>query len=43
MAKASKKKTTTKKKQQEITGSFDDVISASVRDVGHKPKKPKKK
>lgn len=40
MAKASQKKTAQKKKQREITGSFDDVISASVRGVGHKPKQP---
>ena len=43
MAKASKKKKTPKKDKEIITGSFDDVISASVKNVGHKPKKPKKK
>ena len=42
MAKAVKKKIRPKKKEPQITGSFDDVISASVRNVGHAPKKGKK-
>lgn len=42
MAKASKKKKATKK-DQEITGSFDQVISASVSNVGHPKKSTKSK
>ena len=38
--KGGKKKTA--KTKEIITGSFDDVISASVSNVGKKPKTPKK-